>query len=200
MTWAAQQEKGDIWAEEKPGGGFVAVSVEAVARLFAGADGAYRFARWGRPLVPVLFGVEADTLAMFKAACGAVAALTRHGIAETDAEMGANLMVFFVRDWAELHAIPDMATLVPGIKTTVARLDAAGARQYRLFRFEVAGRSGRRSRSCGWMRHWRRCRWPIWRLNRRCGWCCCGGDVPLPRGVRWGVWTGWRCCAPGSRR
>ena len=117
----------------------MAVSVEAVARLFAGADGAYRFARWGRPLVPVLFGVEADTLAMFKAACGAVAALTRHGIAETDVEMGANVLVFLVRDWAELCAIPDMTALVPGIEATVARLDAAGARQYRLFRLDPGG-------------------------------------------------------------
>ena len=55
---------------------------EAVARLFEGADGACRFARWGRPLVPVLFGVEAETLGIFTAAFGAVVALTRHGSAE----------------------------------------------------------------------------------------------------------------------
>ena len=117
----------------------MAMDAEAVARFFTGEDGEYRFARWGRPLAPVLFGVEAETLGIFKAAFGAVAGLTRHGIAETDVEMGANVLVFLVRDWAEFCVVPDMAALVPGIGATVARLEAAGANQYRLFRFEAGG-------------------------------------------------------------
>ena len=35
---------------------------DAVARLFTRADGSYLFARWGRPIAPVVFGVEEETV------------------------------------------------------------------------------------------------------------------------------------------
>ena len=117
----------------------MAVSAEAEARLFAGADGAYRFAGWGRPLVPVLFGAEDDRVAVFRAALQVVSALTRHGMADPDPEMAANLMVFGVRDGADVGDVPAIGGLVPGIGCTLARLEAAGANQYRLFRFEAGG-------------------------------------------------------------
>lgn len=112
---------------------------EEVAALFTRADGQYLFARWGRPIVPVVFGVGDATLAVVKGALEAVVALAGHKMAETDPELGANLMVFFLRDWAELPGVPNLERMVPGLEVLCARLEAAGANQYRVFRFDEAG-------------------------------------------------------------
>lgn len=110
-----------------------------VEALFTGRDGAYRFARWGRPIVPVVFGVDDATLSVVKGAVEAVVTLARHRMAETDPELGANLMVFFFRDWAELPQVPNLDRLVPELAPLCDRLARAGANQYRLFRFDAAG-------------------------------------------------------------
>lgn len=102
-------------------------------------DGAFRFARWGRPIVPVVFGVQDHTLALVKGAIEAVVALARHQMAETDPELGANLMVFFFRDWSELPEVPNLDRLVPDLAPLCARLQAEGAHHYRLFRFDARG-------------------------------------------------------------
>jgi hypothetical protein len=115
------------------------LSPEAVAALFTRADGQFLFARWGRPLVPVVFGVEDATVATLKGAIEAVLALADHRMAETDPELGANLMVFFLRDWAELPATPNLDRLIPDLADVVARLRAADANQYRAFRFDAQG-------------------------------------------------------------
>ncbi len=107
--------------------------------MFTRSDGAYLFARWGRPIVPVVFGAADESLPVIKGAFEAVVALAGHRMAETDPELGANLMVFFVRDWAELLAVPDLDRLVPELAGLVARLEGAGANQYRIFRFEASG-------------------------------------------------------------
>ncbi len=107
--------------------------------LFTRADGGYAFARWQRPIVPVVFGVDDATLATVKGAIEAVVALAGHRMAETDPEQGANLMVFFFRQWRELLDLPDLDRLVEGLGPLVARLEAAGANQYRHFRFEEGG-------------------------------------------------------------
>ncbi|MBA3909809.1 MAG: hypothetical protein C0524_07935 [Rhodobacter sp.] len=110
-----------------------------VEALFTRSDGSYLFARWGRPIVPVVFGVAEASLPAIKGAFEAVVALARHRMAETDPELGANLMVFFVRDWAELLAVPDLDRLVPELAGLVGRLQEAEANQYRIFRFEASG-------------------------------------------------------------
>jgi hypothetical protein len=110
-----------------------------IEALFTRSDGRYLFARWGRPLVPVVFGVEDASLSVFKGAFEAVVALAGHKMAETDPELGANLMVFVFRDWAELLDVRDLGRLVPELPTLVARLEAAGANQYRIFRFDAEG-------------------------------------------------------------
>jgi len=115
------------------------VTPEEVERLFTRGDGAFLFARWGRPIVPVVFGVEAEALPVIKGALEAVVALAGHRMAETDPELGANLMMFFVRDWAELPEVPNLARLIPELGPLVVRLEAAGANQYRIFRFDEAG-------------------------------------------------------------
>lgn len=109
-----------------------------ITALFTRADGQFLCARWGRPIVPVVFGVEEATLQTVKGALEAVVALANHKMAETDPELGANLMVFFFRDWAELLEVPNLDQLVDGLGPLVARLQAAEANQYRVFRFDKA--------------------------------------------------------------
>ena len=110
-----------------------------VATYFTRADGSYLCARWGRPVVPVVFGVDDATISVFKGAFEAVVALSGHKMAETDPELGANLMVFFCQDWAELPQVPHLDALVPDLAPLVARLQKADANQYRIFRFDEAG-------------------------------------------------------------
>ncbi|WP_245795040.1 MULTISPECIES: hypothetical protein [Thioclava] len=115
------------------------ITGEMVEGLFRRASGEYLFARWGRPVVPVVFGVEAQTLATVKGAVEAVVALAGHKMAETDPELGANLMIFFFRDWQELLEVPNLDHLIDGLQDLVARLDDQGANQYRVFRFDKDG-------------------------------------------------------------
>jgi len=89
--------------------------------------------------VPVVFGVEEATLAVVKGAIEAVVTLAGHKMAETDPELGANLMVFFFRDWAELPQVPNLDRLLPDLGPLCDRLAAAGANQYRAFRFDADG-------------------------------------------------------------
>jgi len=115
------------------------VTPEEIEGLFTRPDGSFAFARWGRPIAPIVFGVEEQTLSVIKGAFEAVAALAGHHLAETDPELGSNCMVFFCRDWAELTDVPDLDRLVPDLGLLVARLEAAEANQYRVFRFDASG-------------------------------------------------------------
>ena len=110
-----------------------------VEEFFTRSDGAYVFARWGRPIAPVVFGVEPETLDVVKAAIEAVVVLAGHQMAETDPELGVNFMVFFVRDWDELGEVPHLGSLVPDLRPLLAKLKGADANQYRIFRFDEAG-------------------------------------------------------------
>lgn len=112
---------------------------DEVTALFTRRDGQYLFARWGRAIVPVVFGVTDETLAVFKAAITAVVAMAGHEMAEADPELGANLMVFFCRDWSELSGVPNLDHLIPGLAALCDRLFVADANQYRIFRFDAAG-------------------------------------------------------------
>tara|TARA_R110002072_G_scaffold94023_1_gene208145 strand:+ start:746 stop:1369 length:624 start_codon:yes stop_codon:yes gene_type:complete len=110
-----------------------------VEAFFTRSTGEYLFARWGRPIVPIVFGTDDATLATVKGAVEALATLTGHQMAETDPELGVNLMVFFFRDWDELLAVPDLGRMVDGLADTVERLKRAQANQYRAFRFDAHG-------------------------------------------------------------
>lgn len=110
-----------------------------IEACFTSPDGAYRFSRWGRPIVPNVFGVDDATLAVVKGAVEAVVALAGHKMAETDPELGANLMVYFLRDWQELAASPALVKLIPDLPAVVGRLEGADASQYRSFRFDENG-------------------------------------------------------------
>ena len=112
---------------------------EEIEALFTRESGEYFFARWGRPVVPIIFGVEDETLSTIKGAFEAVLSLAGHKMSETDSELGANCMMFFFRDWQELLEVPDLDRLIPDLSPLVERLIAAEVNQYRIFRFEEDG-------------------------------------------------------------
>ena len=112
---------------------------ETVTAQFTRSDGSYLFARWGRPIAPVVFGVTEVTLPVIKGAIEAVVALAGHQMAETDPELGVNLMVFFVSSWDELTDTPHLDRLIPELPELTEKLKAADANQYRMFRFDEAG-------------------------------------------------------------
>ena len=114
------------------------LSAGDIAALFTAPGGTFLCARWGRPVAPVVFGLDDTSLTVFRAATAAVLAHARHPTPDTAPEMGAHLMVFAVRDWAELGGLPDLDRLT-GIAGLPERLAGQGADQYRLFRFDPDG-------------------------------------------------------------
>jgi len=115
------------------------MTADEILALFTRVDGTYLCARWGRPIVPVVFGIDDASLPVVKGAIEAVVALAGHRMTDLDPELGANLMVFFTRDWAELPQVPNLDRLVPDLGALCDRLTAAGANQYRIFRFDPQG-------------------------------------------------------------
>jgi len=115
------------------------MDVSEIEGLFTRADGTYLCARWGRPIVPVVFGVEDAAIGVLKGAFEAVCVLAGHTMDELDPELGVNVMMMFCRDWDELLAVPDLDRLVPELGELVGRLRRADANQYRIFRFDDAG-------------------------------------------------------------
>lgn len=114
------------------------IQAEDIEKLFTRSEGDYLFARWGRPVSPIVFGVEDQTLSVIKGAIEAVCQLAGHEMTETDPELGSNFMWFFLRDWGELLDVPDLDRLVPGLQELVGKLQEAQANQYRIFRFDEA--------------------------------------------------------------
>lgn len=110
-----------------------------IEMLFTRSDGTYGFARWGRPIAPIVFGVEDKSLPVIKGAFDAVVALADHKMAKTDPEIGINCMVFFFREWSELLYVPNMSRILPNLKLLVGQLEGKAANQYRVFRFDNAG-------------------------------------------------------------
>ena len=115
------------------------MNITEIESLFTRADNTYLCARWGRPIVPVVFGVENETISLLKGAFEAVCVLAGHTMAETDPELGANVMMLFCREWNDLSAVPDLNRLVPELAELVSRLIKADANQYRIFRFDDQG-------------------------------------------------------------
>ena len=115
------------------------LTVTEIEQMFTHSDTGYVFARWGRPICPVVFGVLDETLSVVKSAIEAVCLACGHTINELDPELGSNLMMFFFSDWDELRAVPDLDQLIPDLSGVVDRLQMAQANQYRAFRFDDAG-------------------------------------------------------------
>ena len=111
---------------------------EQIEALFTTCEG-YRFARWGRALAPVVFGVDEATLDVIRAAIRDACALAGLEMGATDPELGANFMLFFFREWDELAEVPDLGEILADLPALLARLKAADAQTYRSFRFDEAG-------------------------------------------------------------
>ncbi|WP_378942227.1 hypothetical protein [Paracoccus sp. R86501] len=114
------------------------MTADRIETLFTQANQGFLCARWGRPVAPVIFGLADETLDIFRGAIKAGFTHAGHPVVETDPEMGANLMVFFLRNWDELSDIPDLAHLT-GIDDLPQRLSGSQLTQYRLFRYDDGG-------------------------------------------------------------
>lgn len=110
-----------------------------IEALFTRTDGSFTFARWGRPIAPVIFGVTDETVAVVKGALEAMCVVSGHKMAETDPELGSNAMFFFFTDWDELLDVPNLDKLVPDLADMVKRVKAVRGNQYRVFRFDEQG-------------------------------------------------------------
>ena len=115
------------------------LSPQDVAAFFTHDDGSYFAARWERPIAPVVFGLADETLATIKGSFDALTRMVGLELVETDPELGANCMMFFMRDWTELLDLPDLDHLIGEVPALVARLQAHNANQYRTFRFDTDG-------------------------------------------------------------
>ncbi len=109
------------------------------APLFTAPDTTYRFARWGRPIAPVVFGVGDESLPHLKEAISMTVGITGGPLVETDPELGANFMWFFCREWDELLQVPNLDKLLPNFDRMVASLKDQGASRYRTFGFDKQG-------------------------------------------------------------
>ncbi len=116
-----------------------AFSVEAIEQLFARKDGSYGFARWGRQIAPVVFGVDDDTLGYLKETIAQTVAVTGGTLAEIDPELGANFMWFFCTEWDEVAAVPDLEKLVPDLQGLVKGLNQKNVNEHRMFIFDKDG-------------------------------------------------------------
>lgn len=115
------------------------LSVEAAMQLFTRKNGDYNFARWGRPIAPVVFGVDDITLTHLKDAIAQTVAVTGGTLAETDPELGANFMWFFCSEWAEVGNVPDLEKLVPNLVDLVTTLQSKNVNEHRMFIFDADG-------------------------------------------------------------
>lgn len=116
-----------------------AFSVDAIEQLFTRNDGTYGFARWGRPIAPVVFGVDDETLGYLKNAIAQTVAVTGGTLAETDPELGANFMWFFCSEWDEITEVPDLKKLVPDLLSLVENLKRKNVNEHRMFIFDSDG-------------------------------------------------------------
>ncbi|WBU63253.1 hypothetical protein [Paracoccus aerodenitrificans] len=115
----------------------MSLTTDEITDLFT-RDGTYLCARWGRPVAPVIFSLADETLDIFRAALHAAYRHAGHPISDTDPEMGANLMIFFCRNWDEIAGIPDLDRLT-GQDGLAERLQSQHADHYQIFRFDPGG-------------------------------------------------------------
>lgn len=115
------------------------LSLEEIESLFMESDGTYHFARWSRPIVPIVFGVDDETLIHLKSSIVTTVGITGNKIEETDPELGANFMWFFCQDWSEILSVPDLKELIPNIKNIIEKLQSSPTKSYRIFSFDPEG-------------------------------------------------------------
>ena len=115
------------------------LTVQEIEKFFMRPSGDYVFARWGRPIAAVVFGVLDESLSIIKSAVEAVCLASGHTTSELDPDIGSNLMVFFFKDWSELLEVSDLEHIIPNLEILLEKLETAEANQYRIFRFDETG-------------------------------------------------------------
>lgn len=115
------------------------IKKDSIEAYFTRSDGKYIFARWGRPIAPVVFGIQDETLITLKTAIQSMVGLANHELAETDPELGSNALFFFFLSWDELLEVKDLDKIIPDLGNLVERLKSIQANQYRFFRFDADG-------------------------------------------------------------
>lgn len=103
---------------------------ERVENLFTQSNGKFHFARWTRPLAPVVFGTDDTTLDTIKDAIRMVASLGDLSLQDVDFEVGANFIILFCNDWQELTEVPNLGGLLPDLSGLISRLQQADANRY----------------------------------------------------------------------
>lgn len=117
----------------------VGLELKEIETLFTDNEGVFKFSRWNRPIVPIVFGVDDETLVHLKTAIVTTVGVTGNKIEETDPELGANFMWFFCQDWDEILSIPDLKKLIPNIRDIVGKLESSSSKSYRIFAFDSMG-------------------------------------------------------------
>ena len=102
-------------------------------------DGNYHFSRWSKSIAPVVFGVDNATLTYIKIAFEKVVSLTPILIDELDSELGANFLIFFCSEWAELRDVPNLPMLIPNFTNLLKTLEEENSNKYRNFSFTSDG-------------------------------------------------------------
>lgn len=113
------------------------LDADRITRLFGGD--AFKFARWGTAISPVVVGLDTKGAQLFEEAIGAVAELAGVATEELDAEMGANMMIYIMSDWAHAARAPNLPNFLPNLPELVERLTKANANRYRVFAFDDQG-------------------------------------------------------------
>jgi hypothetical protein len=115
------------------------LTASEIERMFSRTDGSYVFARWSRPICPVVFGVQDETLVIMKSAIEAVCIAVGHRTDELDPELGSNLMMFFFSDWEELRAVPDLDQMIPQLENVCGPPCCRAGQSISRFRFDDQG-------------------------------------------------------------
>ena len=114
------------------------MNTKEISDLFL-REGKYHFARWSKPISPVVFGVDDESLTAIKVAFSDLLLMTPLQLSDFDKELGANLLIFFCSEWSELSEIPNLSKLIPELSTLLDTLNETGSNQYRTFSFTPNG-------------------------------------------------------------
>jgi hypothetical protein len=112
---------------------------EDIARRFTLPDGSFRFARWARPVAPMVYGADAASMPVLKAGVRLIADLAGMGFADSDPETGFNHHLILVAAWDELAEAPEFERLVPGAAALAQRLQSEDTLVVRHFRAAPGG-------------------------------------------------------------
>lgn len=110
-----------------------------IRTYFARAGGQYQFARWNRPIVPVVFGDHCLDPGLLREALVRLSGITGHPV---DLEAPPSAMTYgtlVVREWRDLAATPGAGKAMPGLAKLGAEAERQGGNQFRTFQRDWRG-------------------------------------------------------------